>query len=121
MKQLTQRYGRHWEKAIKQLKYLKTSKEHTRKEVSMSLDLFKLHLPQAKALCKKLRRQGSSLAVERVAKDAPDFVFQIDSPILANASNVPDNLDSNPTTSAVTLYRLADDSRNISPRTLRGA
>eukprot|EP01061_Rhynchopus_euleeides_P044003 TRINITY_DN76930_c0_g1_i1.p2 TRINITY_DN76930_c0_g1~~TRINITY_DN76930_c0_g1_i1.p2 ORF type:complete len:152 (+),score=64.10 TRINITY_DN76930_c0_g1_i1:128-583(+) len=109
LKELTKRYGKHWEKAAKQLKILKSAKEHARKEVQMSLDLFRLHLPQAKALCKKLRRNGSNLVVERAAKDAPDFVLTVDSPILSHSQNVSPSLESDPRMSTVTLYRMQED------------
>eukprot|EP01063_Lacrimia_lanifica_P018790 TRINITY_DN25730_c0_g1_i1.p1 TRINITY_DN25730_c0_g1~~TRINITY_DN25730_c0_g1_i1.p1 ORF type:complete len:157 (+),score=58.70 TRINITY_DN25730_c0_g1_i1:22-471(+) len=104
---LTKRYGAHWDKALKQLRSIKTQKEHARKEVTMNLDLFKLHLPAAKALCKKLQRNGCNLTVEKVENGAPDFVLTVDSPILANSSSPAVQAD--PLSSTVTLYKIPHD------------
>ena len=107
LKEVTKRHGQHWEKALKQLKSLKTTKEQQRKEVSMSLDCFRLHLPQAKQLCKSLQRNGSNLVVERIPNEEPDFVLTVNSSILANSETVP-VIEGDPKSSAVTLYRMRD-------------
>eukprot|EP01059_Diplonema_ambulator_P016873 TRINITY_DN28855_c0_g1_i1.p1 TRINITY_DN28855_c0_g1~~TRINITY_DN28855_c0_g1_i1.p1 ORF type:complete len:154 (+),score=17.75 TRINITY_DN28855_c0_g1_i1:37-498(+) len=118
LKELTKRYGSCWDKAMKQLNTLKAEKERHKKEITAVLNLFKMHLPAAKGLCRKLQRNGSNLVVQKVPSDQPDFMLTVDSAILANSTSN-SQPPSDPHNTTVTLFRLPDgDSRqprSISP------
>ncbi|KAJ9464411.1 hypothetical protein DIPPA_10520 [Diplonema papillatum] len=116
LKELTKRYGPHWAGAQKQLKMMKVQREHSKKEITMKLDLFKLHLPAAKLLCKKLQRDGPDLRfVEKPREDYLDFTLTVASPILRNSTaNLPNSVGSD--ANAVRLFPLPDPQpRTVSP------
>eukprot|EP01060_Flectonema_neradi_P026204 TRINITY_DN35059_c0_g1_i1.p1 TRINITY_DN35059_c0_g1~~TRINITY_DN35059_c0_g1_i1.p1 ORF type:complete len:150 (+),score=6.95 TRINITY_DN35059_c0_g1_i1:38-487(+) len=110
LRTLTKRYGPQWEAAIKQLKYMKSTREQSKREIEQTLDLFKLQLPAAKGLCKRLERNGCRIQVASVPS-SPAFMLTVQSPILAN-STFSSTLNTNNSDTTIVLNRISDDEIN---------
>ena len=113
LRELTKRYGKHWEAAIKQLKYMKSTREQSKREIEQTLDLFKLQLPAARGLCKRLQRNGCNIQVSQIP-EAPAFTLTVQSAILAN-STMSSTLGTQSHDSTVVLNRISDEGNPLVP------
>ena len=89
LRSLTRKYGEYWNRSLGTLKKLRVQKENLLKEIKFQMELFNLHIQQARAPAPPRLHKNCACAVPPLTRRAPppqgrDLCYKLSNPGLAS-------------------------------------